>query len=163
MIRSFVALAFLLSFNTQAAEDITVYKCTIKGIATFSQTPCAKNAEVIKLKQPLIADKQSNNGSAASLPGTSSVDNYIEIQKIEREIKRHQLSIKNYKEDLAHATQQASYVNQDQANRMGAESIADAIATKTAAIQNRYNGLISAVQQQIDILQQQKRQLSSQP
>ncbi len=46
---------------------------------------------------------------------------------------------------------------------MGAESIADAIATKTSAIQNRYNALISAVEQQISILQQQKQQLSKQP
>jgi uncharacterized protein YbjQ (UPF0145 family) len=96
------------------------------------------------------------------MPG-ASVDNYIEIKKIDREIKRHQLTIKNYKEDLADAKQQASYVTQDQANRMGAESIADAIATKTTAIQNRYNALISAVEQQISILQQQKQQLSKQP
>ncbi|HAG39153.1 MAG TPA: RNA-binding protein, partial [Pseudoalteromonas sp.] len=31
------------------------------------------------------------------------------------------------------------------------------------AIQNRYNTLISAVEQQISILQQQKQQLSKQP
>ncbi|WP_338365882.1 RNA-binding protein [uncultured Pseudoalteromonas sp.] len=162
MFRLIAPVLGFMAISPQAAQDITVYKCTIKGVATFSQTPCAENAEIIKLKQPLIADKVSNNANTQAMPG-ASVDNYIEIQKIEREIKRHQLTIKNYKEDLAHATQQASYINQDQANRMGAASIADAIATKTTAIQNRYNALISAVEQQISILQQQKQQLSNQP
>ena len=162
MFRLIAPLISLVALSTHAAQDITVYKCTIKGVATFSQTPCADNAEVIKLKQPLVADKYGNNANSPAMPG-ASVDNYIEIKKIEREIKRHQLTIKNYKEDLADAKQQASYVTQDQANRMGAESIADAIATKTTAIQNRYNALISAVEQQISILQQQKQQLSKQP
>ncbi|KPZ51839.1 MULTISPECIES: RNA-binding protein [unclassified Pseudoalteromonas] len=162
MFRLITPLIGFVALSTHAAQDITVYKCTIKGVATFSQTPCADNAEVIKLKQPMIADKYGNNANSPTMPG-ASVDNYIEIQRIEREIKRHQLTIKNYKEDLANATQQASYITQDQANRMGAESIADAIATKTATIQNRYNALISAVEQQVSILQHQKQQLSNQP
>ena len=45
----------LLSFCAAApfftlAQNTTVYKCVIKGVPTFSQTPCAKDAQVITLK-----------------------------------------------------------------------------------------------------------------
>ncbi|WP_244151745.1 hypothetical protein [Pseudoalteromonas agarivorans] len=80
MFRLIAPLIGLVALSTHAAQDITVYKCTIKGVATFSQTPCADNAEVIKLKQPLVADKYGNNANSPAMPG-ASVDNYIEIKK----------------------------------------------------------------------------------
>ena len=54
-------------------------------------------------------------------------------------------------------------MTQDKANRLGASSIANAIATKTSALKQSYDALIGQAQQQIEALNQQKEQLSQQP
>ena len=54
-------------------------------------------------------------------------------------------------------------MTQDKANRLGASSIADAIATKTNSLKQAYDASISQTQQKIESLKQRKQQLSQNP
>jgi len=144
------------------SQNTTVYKCVIKGVPTFSQTPCSKDAEQITLKEINIIEAyksptQSNNVI------DSSVDNFLEVQQIEREISKLQLTLKQTEKTYQEQVKQASYVTQDQANRLGASSIADAIAKKTAPITSAYESKVTRTQQQIDALRQRKQLLSQIP
>lgn len=159
--------ATLLSFCFTAstitwAENITVYKCIINGVPTFAQLPCAKDAQQITLKNINVTSAYSNTAKNEGITDTS-VDDYLQIQQIDRDIKRYQLDIKQYRQSFTEKKQQIDYMTQDKANRLGADSIADAIATKTATLQKTYDALINQKQQQINALTQQKQQLKEKP
>ncbi|MDO6465552.1 RNA-binding protein [Pseudoalteromonas carrageenovora] len=161
MIRLILLLACAVPF-TSFAQNTTVYKCVIKGVPTFSQTPCAKDAQVITLKEINVIEayKSSTPGKGIT---DSSVDNFLKVQEIDREIKKLQLEIKQSQKEYTAKAQQISYITQDQANRLGASSIADARATKTAALKEAYDASINQMQQQINALKQQKQLLSQNP
>ena len=144
------------------SQNITVYKCVIKGVPTFSQTPCSKDAEQITLKEINIIEAYKSPTQANNVTD-SSVDNFLEVQQIEREISKLQFTLKQTEKTYQEQVKQASYVTQDQANRLGASSIADAIAKKTAPITSAYESKVTRTQQQIDALRQRKQLLSQIP
>ena len=144
------------------AQSTTVYKCVIKGVPTFSQTPCAKDAQVITLKDINVIEAYKSSTPGKGITDTS-VDDYLEVQQIEREIKRLELSIEQSQKEYAAKKQQIDYMTQDKANRLGASSIADAIATKTNSLKQAYDASISQTQQKIESLKQRKQQLSQNP
>jgi hypothetical protein len=144
------------------SQNTTVYKCVIKGVPTFSQTPCSKDAEQITLKEINIIEAYKSPTQANNVTD-SSVDNFLEVQQIEREISKLQLTLKQTEKTYQEQVKQASYVTQDQANRLGASSIADAIAKKTAPITSAYESKVTRTQQQIDALRQRKQLLSQIP
>jgi len=144
------------------SQNTTVYKCVIKGVPTFSQTPCSKDAEQITLKEINIIEAYKSPTQANNVTD-SSVDNFLEVQQIEREISKLLLTLKQTEKTYQEQVKQASYVTQDQANRLGASSIADAIAKKTAPITSAYESKVTRTQQQIDALRQRKQLLSQIP
>lgn len=144
------------------SQNTTVYKCVIKGVPTFSQTPCSKDAEQITLKEINIIEAYKSPTQANNVTD-SSVDNFLEVQQIEREISKLQLTLKQTEKTYQEQVKQASYVTQDQANRLGASSIADAIAKKTAPITSAYESKVTRTQQQIDALRQRKQLISQIP
>jgi hypothetical protein len=162
MTRFILLLLCLTAPFINLAESITVYKCVIKGIPTFSQTPCSKDAEIMTLKRVNVTQAYSDSSPLNKATGTT-VDDYLKIQQIDRDIKRLQLDIKKYKKAYAEKKQQIDYMTQDKANRLGASSIANAIATKTADLKQVYAPSIDQAQQQINALNQQKKQLSQNP
>ncbi|GAB0111260.1 hypothetical protein PA7559_25300 [Pseudoalteromonas distincta] len=139
-----------------------MYKCVIKGVPTFSQTPCAKDAQVITLKDINVIEAYKSSTPGKGITDTS-VDDYLEVQQIEREIKRLELSIEQSQKEYAAKKQQIDYMTQDKANRLGASSIADAISTKTNSLKQAYDASISQTQQKIESLKQRKQQLSQNP
>ena len=162
MTKLILLLCCLGACTVSTASEVTIYKCTIKGVPTFSQTPCAKDAQVITLKNVNIM--QTNASKSENTPVTdTSVDDYLEMQQIERDIVQLELKIKQYQQEYAQKKQQVGYMTQDKANRLGADSIADAIATETAALKQRFDQQIKQAQQQIAALTQKKQQLSQQP
>nr|MDC2856481.1 hypothetical protein [Ningiella sp. W23] len=80
------------------ANEVTVFKCTIKGVPTFSQTPCAKDAKVITLKNVNIMQTNALQSENALVIDTS-VDDYLEVQQIERDIVQLELKIKQYQQE----------------------------------------------------------------
>lgn len=162
MLRIVTLLLCLTAPTISFAQNITVFKCIINGIPTFSQFPCAKNAQPLTLKNINIT--QANRTSSEKPPlADGSVDDYLEIQQIERDIKRLQLQIKQYQQQYAEQKQQIDYMTQDKANRLGASSIASAIASKTSALKQKFDPKIEQAQQQIQALTQKKQILSEKP
>ncbi|WNO60890.1 DUF4124 domain-containing protein [Rheinheimera sp. MMS21-TC3] len=53
----YLILLALLSFNAQAS----VYKCEINGVVTYSQTPCADDAELINVNVSSVSGSSSFN------------------------------------------------------------------------------------------------------
>ncbi|KPH56834.1 hypothetical protein ADS77_19960 [Pseudoalteromonas porphyrae] len=126
-----------------------VYQCTIKGVATFSQQPCGEDAEIIiipETNRTQIAKKDSDKKS------DDSVENYISGKKIERAIKLLQNALSEQKIKIGYMTQKA-------ANRLGAESIADAIEQQTIILEKEVQPKIDELQQQIAALNVIKAQL----
>ena len=162
MAKLILLLCCLVACTVSMANEVTVFKCTIKGVPTFSQTPCAKDAKVITLKNVNIMQTNALQSENALVIDTS-VDDYLEVQQIERDIVQLELKIKQYQQEYAQKKQQVGYMTQDKANRLGADSIADAIATETAALKQRFDPQIKQAQQQIAALTQKKQQLSQQP
>ncbi|WP_275074511.1 RNA-binding protein [Pseudoalteromonas ostreae] len=139
------------------AMATAVYQCTVDSVATFSQLPCGKDAKEIKI--PLTNVTQTAN-TQQSKDIMESVDNYITIQKVDREIALYQREIKQLQNTLAEQKTKINYMTQDSANKMGANSIADAIAQRTAHAEQRIESKIKQYQQQIDALNAFKAQLS---
>ncbi|GAA60970.1 hypothetical protein P20652_2842 [Pseudoalteromonas sp. BSi20652] len=140
------------------SQNTTIYKCVIKGIPTFSQTPCAKDAQIITLKDINVIEAYKSSTLGTGIID-SSVDDYLEVQQIERDIKRLELSIAQSQKEYAVKKQQIDYMTQDKANRLGASSIADAIATKTNSLKQAYDASINQKQQKIESLKQRKQQI----
>ena len=161
MAKLLLLLCCLSTCSVNAANEVTVYKCIIKGVATFSQTPCAKDAQVITLTNVNIM--QTNTSHENTQLADTSIADYLEVQQIERDIKQLELKIKQYQQQYTERKQQIDYITQDRANRLGASSIADAIATETAALKQKFDPQIKQAQQQITALIQKKQQLSQQP
>lgn len=162
MAKLILLLCFFGACTVSMANEVTVYKCTIKGVPTFSQTPCAEDAQVITLRNVNIM--QTNTPQSENTPvADTSVDDYLAVQQIERDIVQLELKIKQYQQEYAQKKQQIDYMTQDKANRLGASSIANAITTETAALKQRFDPQIKQAQQQIEALTQKKQQLSQQP
>ena len=162
MAKLILLLCCLGACAASMANEVTVYKCTIKGVPTFSQTPCAEDAQVITLRNVNIM--QTNTPQSENTPvADTSVDDYLAVQQIERDIVQLELKIKQYQQEYAQKKQQVGYMTQDKANRLGASSIANAITTETAALKQRFDPQIKQAQQQIEALTQKKQQLSQQP
>lgn len=142
----------LYSSNIEAA----VYQCEKEGVAIFSQFPCGDDAKKVTIKAPNIAQTQSEKATL------SSVDSYLAIQKIDREIANHQQAIKKLDEAFAKKKQKIDYMTQDSANRMGASSIADAIAQRTNKLKNYFEPQINSHEKQIKTLSALKDNLRQQ-
>jgi hypothetical protein len=147
-----------LSFSTHA----TIYKCIINGVPTFTQFSCGENAEEIEIKlPPKNSPDNSSQPVSKSKKGDISVEDYLEIQQIERQIAKHQLEIKEIKQKLAERLKVINYMTQDKANRIGASSIQDAINTQSAAIKESTENAINAELQQIEVLNKRKLALQN--
>ncbi len=94
MIRVILLSICLTAPTFSLAENITVYKCVIKGVPTFSQLPCALDAQAITLKNINVTTAYSNTTASSKITDTS-VDDYLKTQQINRDIKRYQLAINN--------------------------------------------------------------------
>lgn len=138
------------------ASATEVYRCTVDGVAIFSQLPCGEDAKAISIPKTNVAQGVTKQNKAVD----AEVDSYISIQKIDRDIALLQREIKQLQETLAEQKTKISYMTQDTANRMGASSIADAIAQRTAEAERRIKPQIEQYQQQIKALNTMKAQLS---
>ncbi|KTF10316.1 DUF4124 domain-containing protein [Pseudoalteromonas sp. H105] len=150
-----IVVFFILSLQSTAQASTVVYKCDVKGVTTFSQFPCAIDAEEITIKPPNVAhvnqqEKQSNAGA---------VDSYLELQKVDREISQLQRSITQLEHSFAERKKQIGYITQDSANRMGATSIANAIDIRTRQLKNQVDPQIDTLKQKIKTLTTQKKEL----
>lgn len=90
------------------------------------------------------------------------MDNHLKIQKIDREITEHQQAIKKLQETFAKNKQKVDYMTQDSANRMGANSIADAIAQRTDELKSYFKSQISSHEKKIKTLIELKDDLRQQ-
>lgn len=150
---TFVYVITLLIAPASATE---VYRCTVDGVAIFSQLPCGENAQEITIPETNVAQGIPKQSKAVD----GEVDSYITMQKIDRDIALLQREIKQLQDTLAAQKTKISYMTQDTANRMGASSIADAIAQRTAQAERRIKPQIEQYQQQIEALNAMKTQLS---
>jgi len=150
---------FVLTIAGSSQAATTVFQCEKNGIAIFSQFPCDENAKEVNIKTPNIAQTQSEQTQKNTL---DSVDNYLKIQKIDREITEHQQAIKKLQETFAKNKQKVDYMTQDSANRMGANSIADAIAQRTDELKSYFKPQISSHEKKIKTLIELKDDLRQQ-
>lgn len=152
MVRAIILSIVFISIPAFSA----VYQCTIDGVATFSQLPCGEDAKEIIIPETNVAQGIPKQSKAVA----GEVDSYITMQKIDRDIALLQREIKQLQDTLAAQKTIISYMTQDTANRMGASSIADAIAQRTAQVERRIKPQIEQYQQQIETLNTMKAQLS---
>lgn len=138
------------------ASATEVYRCTVDGVAIFSQLPCGEDAKEITIPTTNVAQGVAKQSKVVD----REVDSYIAMQKIDRDIALLQREIKQLQDTLAAQKTKISYMTQDTANRMGASSIADAIAQRTAQAERRIKPQIEQYQQQIEALNTLKTQLS---
>ncbi|MFY8326625.1 RNA-binding protein [Pseudoalteromonas sp. ZZD1] len=150
---------FVLTIAGSSQAATTVFQCEKNGIAIFSQFPCDENAKKVNIKTPNIAQTQNEQAQKNTL---DSVDSYLTIQKVDREIAEHQQAIKKLKETVAKKKQKINYMTQDTANRMGASSIAAAIAQRTDELKSYFEPQINSHEKQIKALSALKDDLRQQ-
>ena len=152
-----IVVLFFLSLQRTAQATTVVYKCDIKGVTTFSQFPCAKDAEEIKIKPTNVAhvNQQEKQNSVGA------IDSYLTLQKIDREITQSQRSITQLERSFAERKKQIDFITQDSANRMGASSIANAIDMRTRQLKSQIDPQIDNLEQKIKTLTAQKKELQS--
>ncbi len=157
--RVFLNFSLVIIAIATSQSIAAVYQCEKDGVAIFSQFPCGDDAKEITIKSPNIAQSQSDDAKPNNI---DSVNSYIGIQKIDREIATHQQAIKQLQNEFAQAKKQINYITQDSANRMGAASIADAINIGTNQLASHIDPQIANHQQQITKLQALKANLRQQ-
>lgn len=162
MFKTIILFACLMLPCMSAAKDIVVYKCIINNVATFSQTPCNKDPQQIILRNVDVTKGIGEVTTHSKITDTAVAD-YLQVQQIDRKIKQLKLKIKQYEREYTQKKQQIDYITQDKANRLGANSIADAITTQTANLKQTYESYILQANLQIDALTIQKQQLSTMP
>ncbi|EWH04080.1 RNA-binding protein [Pseudoalteromonas lipolytica SCSIO 04301] len=148
--KKILATVILASFSSQA----TVYKCMIKGVATFSEQPCGKDATIIKINLP---PKQLTDNTKKQ--PELSVDDYLQVQEIDRKIQQLELERKNLKQQQRERIEKLKLMTQDAANRLGADSINDAISKQSKRINSYYENQLTQFEQQIKQLEERKKQL----
>ncbi|MEH6397104.1 DUF4124 domain-containing protein [Pseudoalteromonas sp.] len=148
--------AWVITQLIAPASATEVYRCTVDGVAIFSQLPCGADAKEITIPTTNVAQSVSEQSKIID----GEVDSFIAIQKIDRKIVQIQREIKQLQDTLAEQKTNINYMTQDTANRMGASSIADAIAQRTAQAERRIKPQIEQYQQQIEALNSMKTQLS---
>lgn len=139
------------------ASATTIYRCTVDGVATFSQQPCGEDVKEVILPTINVAQSVSPKQSKAV---SGEIENYITIRKIDRNIALIEREIKQLQDTLAEQKTKINYITQDTANRMGASSIADAIAQRTVQAERRIKPQIEQYQQQLEALNTMRTQLS---
>ncbi|WP_394193903.1 RNA-binding protein [Pseudoalteromonas atlantica] len=152
-----IVVLFILSLPFTSQASTVVYKCDIKGVTTFSQFPCAKDAKEITIKAANVAQVNQQEKQAS----TSAVESYLELQRIDREITQHHHSIKQLEQSFAKRKKQIGYITQDSANRMGATSIANAIDIRTRQLKNQIDPQIDDLKQKVETLKAKKEDLQS--
>ncbi|MDQ9093959.1 MULTISPECIES: RNA-binding protein [Pseudoalteromonas] len=150
------AIILSIAFITIPAFS-AVYQCTIDGVVTFSQLPCGEDAKEITIPATNVAQ---STGAKQGKTIDEDIDSYLATQKIDRNIALIQREIKQLQDTLAAQKTKINYMTQDTANRMGASSIADAIAQRTAQVEQRIKPQIEQYQQQLEALNTLKIQLN---
>ena len=92
-------------------------------------------------------------------PENISVEDYVKIQKADREIERLQLEIKELQKQQSERIDKLNNMTQDAANRLGAASIDDAISKQSERINAYYKSQISILEKQVAQLEENKKQL----
>lgn len=146
------AAALLLSFYSQA----TIYKCMIDNVATFSQQPCGKDAEIVNITPP---PKTKLPPEKTQETNELSVENFLKTKEADREIERLKLESKELQKKQNERIKKVYEMTQDAANRLGAESIDDAIKKQSERINAYYNSQLSIINKQIEKLEESKRLL----
>ena len=150
----FVTLALFASANSQA----TIYKCMIDGVATFTEQPCGKDAAIVKIAPP-PASNQIPATEQPQKPADLSVEDYLKIQKADREIDRLQLELKELQKQQSERIDKLKNMTQDAANSLGAASIDDAISKQSERINAYYKSQIATLEKQVAQLEESKKQL----
>ena len=154
---AFFTLALFASANSQA----TIYKCMIDGVATFTEKPCGKDAVIVKIAPPPASSQTpaTEQSQQPKKPADLSVEDYLKIQKADREIDRLQLEIKELQKQQSERIDKLNNMTQDAANRLGAASIDDAIRKQSERINAYYKSQISILEKQVAQLEENKKQL----
>ncbi|WP_300417949.1 hypothetical protein, partial [uncultured Pseudoalteromonas sp.] len=92
-------------------------------------------------------------------PADLSVEDYLKIQKADREIDRLQLEIKELQKQQSERIDKLNNMTQDAANRLGAASIDDAISKQSERINAYYKSQIAPLEKQVAQLEETKKQL----
>ncbi|MFY8274538.1 DUF4124 domain-containing protein [Pseudoalteromonas sp. SSDWG2] len=147
-----IALTALVSIPSYAA----VYKCTINGVATFSQLPCGKDAQVINVRasKAPASDEQEKPDDP-----NSEVDTYITKRNIDRRIAMHEHNIKSFEERMRSDLDNIDGINQATANYLGANSIDEAKKKQADVIRSNYSSLIEREQKVIQQLKDEKAKI----
>ncbi|GGF06355.1 hypothetical protein GCM10008027_34050 [Pseudoalteromonas gelatinilytica] len=157
---AFFTLALFASANSQA----TIYKCMIDGVATFTEQPCGKDAVIVKIAPPPATNQPpaTEQPEKPQKPADLSVEDYLKIQKADREIDRLQLEIKELQKQQSERIGKLNNMTQDAANRLGAPSIEDAISKQSERINAYYKSQITILEKQVAQLEEGKKQLTEQ-
>ncbi len=157
---AFFTLALFASANSQA----TIYKCMIDGVATFTEQPCGKDAVIVKIAPPPATNQPpaTEQPEKPQKPVDLSVEDYLKIQKADREIDRLQLEIKELQKQQSERIDKLNNMTQDAANRLGAPSIEDAISKQSERINAYYKSQITILEKQVAQLEEGKKQLTEQ-
>ncbi len=156
----FVTLALFASTNSQA----TIYQCFIDGVATFTEQPCGKDAAIVKITPPPASNQipATEQEQKQQKPTDLSVEDYLKIQKADREIDRLQLELKELQKQQSERIDKLKNMTQDAANRLGAASIDDAISKQSERINAYYKSQIATLEKQVAQLEESKKQLKEQ-
>ncbi|MEM0515660.1 DUF4124 domain-containing protein [Pseudoalteromonas sp. YIC-827] len=141
----------------------TVYKCTINGVATFSQQPCGKDAQIIKVRYSgaKTVTAEGSEEEAPQQPNVSEVDSYLKSQEYDRRIAMHQRNISDYETRMAGDLAQLENMNQATANYLGSDSIADAKKQQATIVRANYHALIENEKKAISELQKYKENINA--
>ncbi len=135
-----------------------VYRCDINGVATYSQTPCADNAQKIEVK------------AASGIKSQGSGDYQAEFAQLgnEQQVRNNQHRIEQLNKTLAKLEQQREAElkqrvrdNQHELNNGTEDHFKQTLQRETDAINARYSSQIGAIKDEIKQLQTQNKALST--
>ncbi|XQW86890.1 hypothetical protein ACOYR1_09280 [Thalassotalea piscium] len=138
-----------------------VYKCEIDGKTTFSQFPCADNAEKITIKEVQPVQTPPTINYQAHNKEINDVNDYIELSQIKREINQHQSKIKSYKNKMTQEIKVLEIRARSANNNLAGATYEHALTTQMTAVTNKYNTLIEVEQNKINRLEAKMNQATT--
>jgi len=154
-VRILFIVCLLTAFTTAQAE---IYKCTVDGKTSFSDQPCAKNAEIldIKIYKPSTEDIQQQQQSTQRFSESSRVSEILDLKKKNEALENKKLQLQRNMEKELKVLEKKTYSVEN-----GTVSTERGVFQKMADAQNNYRRDVNKINVEIQKNEQKISRLTA--
>lgn len=138
-----------------ALAQASVYRCVIDGVTTFSQTPCAEDAEKIEVKPVQPATEQGADATQSAREHLDQVSVDVRKRNINIQIRRLEDRRRGLQRQRDAELDRLKAQQGTARNNLAGATYHAGLAQEMRAVNERYTADINSLQTEIDQLRQE--------